>query len=168
MNDVVNHPGHYNQGKIECIDYILDKEMNFCRGNAVKYITRAGLKDSDKEIEDLEKAIFYLNQEIERLKDKDLKEAVADVNASLRYSKIDVERLEQSTKETGINKCKSKEEEEKIVTAFMNCIDIPKCKDCPWEDCEEIWNEKVTIPRTLAGALKKLLEKKTDWKSETE
>ena len=76
MSDAVNHPSHYNQGRIECIEYILDKEMNFCRGNAVKYITRAGQKDPDKEIEDLEKAVFYLNREIERLKDKDLKEAV--------------------------------------------------------------------------------------------
>lgn len=81
MNNTVNHPKHYNQGRIECIEYILDKEMNFCRGNAVKYITRAGLKDPDKEIEDLEKAIFYLNREIERLKDKNLKNAVVKVNA---------------------------------------------------------------------------------------
>ena len=76
MSDAVNHPSHYNQGKIECIEYILDKEMNFCRGNAVKYITRAGQKDPDKEIEDLEKAVFYLNREIVRLKDKNKREAV--------------------------------------------------------------------------------------------
>ena len=76
MSDAVNHPSHYNQGKIECIEYILDKEMNFCRGNAVKYITRAGMKDPDKEIEDLEKAVFYLNREIVRLKDKNKREDV--------------------------------------------------------------------------------------------
>ena len=69
-NDVVNHPSHYTQGKIECIDFITDKKMNFCRGNAVKYIVRAGLKDKSKEVEDLEKAIFYLRREI-----KDLHEA---------------------------------------------------------------------------------------------
>ena len=74
MGDAVNHPSHYNQGRIECIDYILDKELNFCRGNAVKYITRAGQKDPDKEIEDLEKAVFYLNREIERLKNDGRKE----------------------------------------------------------------------------------------------
>lgn len=68
-NDPVNHPSHYTTGKIECIDYILDKELDFCRGNAVKYITRAGRKDPDKEIEDLEKAVFYLNREIARLKE---------------------------------------------------------------------------------------------------
>ena len=64
MNDVVNHPAHYTQGKIECIDFITDKKLNFCRGNAIKYIVRAGLKDKAKEIEDLEKAIFYIKREI--------------------------------------------------------------------------------------------------------
>ena len=63
-NDPVNHPSHYTQGKIECIDFIQDKKLNFCRGNAVKYIVRAGLKDKNKEIEDLQKAIFYLDAEI--------------------------------------------------------------------------------------------------------
>lgn len=70
VNDPVNHPSHYTTGKIECIDFITDKHLNFCRGNAVKYIVRAGLKDPDKEIEDLEKAIFYLNREIKDLKSK--------------------------------------------------------------------------------------------------
>lgn len=66
-NDPVSHPSHYTQGKIECIDYILDKGFNFCRGNAVKYITRAGQKDRNKEIEDLKKAIWYIEKEIERI-----------------------------------------------------------------------------------------------------
>lgn len=70
-NDPVNHPSHYTQGKIECIDFITDKKMNFCRGNAVKYIVRAGLKDPDKEIEDLKKAVFYLNKEIKLLEDSE-------------------------------------------------------------------------------------------------
>ena len=66
-NDPVTHPSHYTQGKIECIDFIADKKLNFCRGNAVKYIIRAGLKDPSKEIEDLKKAVFYLNYEIAQL-----------------------------------------------------------------------------------------------------
>ena len=69
-HDPVNHPSHYTQGKIECIDFITDKKLNFCRGNAVKYIVRAGLKDPEKEIEDLEKAVFYLNREIQDLKER--------------------------------------------------------------------------------------------------
>lgn len=68
MNDMVNHPPHYTTGRIECIDFITDKELNFCRGNAVKYIIRAGLKDPTKEIEDLEKAVFYLMYEINDLR----------------------------------------------------------------------------------------------------
>lgn len=67
-NDNVNHPAHYTDGKIEVIDYIQDKGFNFCRGNAIKYISRAGKKDKAKEIEDLQKAVWYLNKEIERLK----------------------------------------------------------------------------------------------------
>ena len=69
-NDNVNHPAHYTDGKIEVIDYIQDKGFNFCRGNAIKYISRAGKKDKTKEIEDLQKAVWYLNKEIERLREK--------------------------------------------------------------------------------------------------
>lgn len=67
MNDSVNHPSHYTDGKIEVIDFIEDKGLNFHRGNAVKYIARAGKKDPAKEIEDLQKAAWYLNREIMRL-----------------------------------------------------------------------------------------------------
>lgn len=67
LDDAVNQPSHYTQGSIECIDYIEDKNLNFHRGNAVKYITRAGVKDQSREIEDLRKAVWYLNREIERI-----------------------------------------------------------------------------------------------------
>ena len=69
-NDVVNHPKHYTDGKIEVIEYIEDKQLGFCLGNAVKYISRAGKKYPDKEIEDLEKAIWYINRRIYELKNK--------------------------------------------------------------------------------------------------
>ena len=67
MNDIVNHPAHYTDGKIEVIEFIEDKGLNFHRGNAVKYISRAGKKDPAKEIEDLKKAVWNLNREIGRL-----------------------------------------------------------------------------------------------------
>ena len=67
-NDPVNHPSHYNKGKIEVADFIADQKLNFDRGNAVKYICRAGSKDPSKEIQDLEKAIWYINHEIKMLK----------------------------------------------------------------------------------------------------
>jgi hypothetical protein len=63
-NDPVNHPSHYTKGKIEVADFIADQKLNFDRGNAVKYVCRAGSKDPDKEIQDLEKAIWYINHEI--------------------------------------------------------------------------------------------------------
>lgn len=66
INDPVSHPSHYTDGKIEVIDYIEDKKLGFHLGNAVKYISRAGKKDPDKYIEDLRKAIWYINREIER------------------------------------------------------------------------------------------------------
>lgn len=68
LNDPVNHPSHYTDGKIEVLDFIEDKKLNYHRGNAVKYICRAGKKDPTKEAEDLEKAVFYLNREIQLLK----------------------------------------------------------------------------------------------------
>lgn len=67
-NDPVNHPAHYTKGKIEVADFIADQKLNFDRGNAVKYVCRAGSKDPDKEIQDLEKAIWYINHEIKTLK----------------------------------------------------------------------------------------------------
>ena len=66
-NDVVNHPSHYNTGKIEVIDFIDDQGLGFCLGNAVKYIARAGKKNKSKTVEDLKKAIWYLDHEVARL-----------------------------------------------------------------------------------------------------
>lgn len=66
MTDLVNHPAHYNAYPVEVIE--LTEHLNFCRGNAVKYLCRAGLKSKDTEIEDLEKARFYVQREIERVK----------------------------------------------------------------------------------------------------
>ena len=63
----VNHPSHYNTGKIEVIDFIEDKSLNFNRGNVVKYIVRAGIKNKETEIEDLRKAEFYVKREIIRV-----------------------------------------------------------------------------------------------------
>lgn len=78
MNDIINHPSHYTDGKIEVIDFIEDKQLNFHRGNAIKYIARAGKKNKETEIEDLEKAVWYINREIQRLeklkKSKDRKQ----------------------------------------------------------------------------------------------
>lgn len=60
----VNHPEHYNKG-IEAIDYIESWGMNFNIGNAIKYITRAPYKGKQKE--DLEKALWYVSRELDRI-----------------------------------------------------------------------------------------------------
>ena len=69
INDLVNHPPHYTDGKIEVIEYIEDKGLGFCLGNAIKYISRAGKKYKDKEIEDLKKAIWYIERRIKELEE---------------------------------------------------------------------------------------------------
>ena len=68
VDDPVNHPSHYCDGGIETLDYIVAKKMDFFLGQVCKYISRAGKKDPDRELEDLQKAQFYLNRKIELLK----------------------------------------------------------------------------------------------------
>ena len=65
MTDTVNNPKHYTShpSGVECIE--ITEHMNFCLGNAVKYVWRASLKG--KEIEDLRKARWYIDREIQRL-----------------------------------------------------------------------------------------------------
>lgn len=63
----VNHPSHYNQGRIEVIDFIEDQKLNFSRGSAIKYISRAGKKPGESEVDDLQKAAWYISRELERL-----------------------------------------------------------------------------------------------------
>ena len=62
--EMVDHPSHYNQG-IETIEYIESWSMNFNTGNVIKYVTRAGYKNN--QLEDLKKAMWYLDREIQRL-----------------------------------------------------------------------------------------------------
>ena len=66
VDKAVNHPSYYKTGGIEAIDVIEAWNLDFCLGNTVKYIARCG-KKSDKVAEDLKKAAWYLNREIERM-----------------------------------------------------------------------------------------------------
>lgn len=65
MTDNVNHPKHYNSGKFEVIEVLEDWNLSFHLANAVKYVARAGKKNPDKYVEDLENAIWYLRRAIE-------------------------------------------------------------------------------------------------------
>lgn len=77
-NDPVNHPSHYTShpSGIECIT--ITRHYCFSIGNAIKYLWRAGLKhekgldDTEKEIQDLQKALFYINDRIEEIKGRKL------------------------------------------------------------------------------------------------
>lgn len=79
LSDNVKHPSHYTWIKELCGIEVIDitRHMDFCLGNAIKYILRAGhkkdasLSDNQKEIEDLQKAIFYIQDKIQQLKKKD-------------------------------------------------------------------------------------------------
>jgi hypothetical protein len=66
-NDPVNHPAHYTShpSGIECIQ--VTEHFNFCIGNAIKYLWRNGLKDGNSNIQDLKKAVWYINREIQTL-----------------------------------------------------------------------------------------------------
>lgn len=72
-SDNVNHPKHYTShpSGVECIE--ITKHYDFCVGNAIKYLWRAGLKSEqgyssdEKQIEDLKKAVWYINKKIEML-----------------------------------------------------------------------------------------------------
>lgn len=66
--DAVNNPAHYTAyNGIEVIQ--LTEQMNFNRGNAIKYIARAGLKDPATDRQDLEKARWYIDRELARTKE---------------------------------------------------------------------------------------------------
>ena len=65
----VDHPSHYAEGRrYEPVDVIADWELDFCLGSAVKYLARAGRKNDI--VEDLEKAVWYINYKIEEIKRK--------------------------------------------------------------------------------------------------
>ena len=67
-HDPVHHPGHYTQhpSGVECIE--VTRHMSFNLGNVVKYVWRSGLKDQAPTIQDLEKARWYLDDEIQKRK----------------------------------------------------------------------------------------------------
>ena len=71
--ELVNHPNHYGgkDNPYEAIKVIEAWNLGFCLGNTVKYISRAGKKHKEKELEDLKKALWYLQHHIETLEKND-------------------------------------------------------------------------------------------------
>ena len=83
MSDPINHPSHYADGwsnDAEVID--ITENLNFNRGNAIKYLARAGAKNPDTELEDLRKAEWYVKREIARI------EAEAEFIAERRHQQL--------------------------------------------------------------------------------
>lgn len=80
MTEKINHPRHYQMGGIEVIDAVEAWGFGegFNRGNAIKYIARAGRKAPETEIEDLKKARWYIDREIQRLGGQKEDEEVAE------------------------------------------------------------------------------------------
>jgi hypothetical protein len=70
QKEMVNHPSHYGgeDNPYEAIKVIDEWNLGFCLGNTVKYISRAGKKNKEKELEDLEKALWYLQYYINQKK----------------------------------------------------------------------------------------------------
>lgn len=78
----VNHPSHYNRGKLECIDIMedvfgIDETRAFCKLNAFKYLVRAELKGS--EVEDIDKALWYLNKHQELVNKQSVERIIDNV-----------------------------------------------------------------------------------------
>ncbi len=86
MSDMVNHPQHYNQGGIECIDAIKAATVGktgiqaFCTGNAIKYLWRYEKKNG---LEDVKKAQFYINRLIQELEQKKENYSLPDPNSDI-------------------------------------------------------------------------------------
>ena len=70
--EMVNHPEHYGgeENPYEAIKVIEEWDLDFHLGNTVKYISRAGKKGTDKELQDLKKALWYLERKIQNLEKK--------------------------------------------------------------------------------------------------
>ena len=66
VDPAVDHPQHYNMGRIEVIDIIEDADLNFNLGNVIKYVLRAPHKGEP--VQDLEKALWYLGRELNRVR----------------------------------------------------------------------------------------------------
>jgi hypothetical protein len=70
VKEQVNNPDHYQNDKFEVIEVIEAYKLGFNLGNCIKYVLRAGKKDPTKTIQDIEKAIWYLNREIKNIQEK--------------------------------------------------------------------------------------------------
>ena len=86
---MADSPTHYTRGDIEVWDFIRDQGLNYFRGNAIKYICRAGFKSPHTEVEDIKKAIHYLENELHHaLHQNEFERSSTGVSFRLRNAKL--------------------------------------------------------------------------------
>ena len=83
---VSKSPKHYTRGSIEVWDFIRDQDLNYHLGNAIKYICRAGYKES--KVDDLKKAIHYLENELEHTSDR-ISDSVSSVELTFQQDRAE-------------------------------------------------------------------------------
>lgn len=105
----VNHPEHYGgkENPYEAIKVIEAWQLGFCLGNTVKYISRAGKKGTGKELQDLEKALWYLQRRIDQLKcdrlDKSIDFAASICETSERFKQMEDDRHKEEMKKLSLD-----------------------------------------------------------------
>lgn len=116
--DKINHPKHYNTGKIEVIEFLEDKKLDFHLANAVKYISRAGHKDPDTFVEDLEKAIWYLRRRVE------LHKSFHEGREPVRPNDMALKDIEDIL----IKRCKEKDAERNLFGEYLDKMERGEIK----------------------------------------
>ena len=88
--DLINHPPHYTShpSGVECIEIV--EHFNCCIGQAVQYLWRAGLKEGNDTIQDLSKARWFVDREIDRLKREQLLEEKRARQVEARANRVQV------------------------------------------------------------------------------
>ena len=71
QSDVIKNPKHYEQYEFEPVSFIMKNELSFWMGNVIKYVMRAGTKENTDEIQDLKKAIRYIEMRINQLEGRE-------------------------------------------------------------------------------------------------
>lgn len=145
MKEQVNHPEHYggSDNIYEAIKVIEAWDLGFNLGNVVKYISRAGKKDNNKLIQDLEKANWYLNRELEKLKNKQKVELTN--NEKPKYT---VKRIVTENSYIPNNKYKnilSKDDYDKLYKSGMFFEIYPELTGCWLKDALIIGNNEVLM-----------------------
>jgi hypothetical protein len=133
MTDNVNNPSHYTSDPSGVEAITITRHRSFNIGNAIKYLWRAGLKDADCHTQDLEKAIWYIRDEIERLNEEAGKNRLREL---MRKDSLPVTQGKTFNKgdiQTPCDSCKYEDEPVKHASC-LRCVSDPELRHYPaWE-----------------------------------